>query len=194
MRTTIVTLLAGLALAGCASSQSTGTGPEVAGGSGSPTTGNVSATAPTRSGPGTGGTASGTPSQVIGVTALCPVGLDIDQPADPRPMKLPSTLSVAWVLRCTIVSKPGAAKMLVSERSTGDLGPLLKALQTPSTPRSKGVCPMFRVPLPYFALVLTDGRTLRPPVPANSCGQQQPAVLAALNALRFIVISSRPLP
>ncbi len=193
MRTTIVTVLTGLALAGCASSQVNPGGPNAVGSSAIVVTGSASATAPTRSGPGMGGPASGSPVQGIGVTAACPTGLDLDQPADPHPAQLPAGLSVAWVLRCTIVAKGGQPKVLVSERSSGDTAPLLKALQTPSGLRAKGVCPMFRVPLPYFALVQSNGQTIRPSVPVTNCGQPQAAVVAALNGLRFTVISSKPL-
>lgn len=190
MRRYFTAIVLGLALAGCASNGvSNGAAPD---GASSLPTGPGQGSVSTTSGPGMGGTPSVAPS--TGASAACPTNLNIGQPNGPQSRTLPAQVSVSWVLRCTIVSKTGTARTLVTERSNSDPTDLIKALRTPSGLRPKGVCPMYRVSVPYFALVQTNGQALLPQVPKTNCGLPQPAVLAALNAMRFTVLSTKQLP
>ncbi|MGI8665463.1 MAG: hypothetical protein ACR2N4_05465, partial [Jatrophihabitans sp.] len=114
-------------------------------------------------------------------------------PNGPAARPVPAGIQVAWVLRCSIVSKGGTSRAIVAERSSGDPAALVKALKTPSAQRAKVVCPMYRMVVPYFALVQTDGQLFVPAVPLNNCGQAQNLVVQALESLRFSELSSRPL-
>jgi hypothetical protein len=188
--------MAGLVLAGCASTQSHGSATGGSGASGITT------------GPSLGGPASGSPSipssgtpnpvdpltpgQVAAIAATCPANQNYVQPNGPAARVVPADLRISWVLRCTISNK-GGSRMLVAERSVGDTGPLLRALKTPSAQRIKVVCPMLRVLIPYFALVEANGTLFVPKVPVNNCGMPQNPVTAALNALRFTVLSTKPI-
>lgn len=187
MRLYAAGLILALAVTGCASS-----GQDKAAG-GATTTG-------TTTGPAMGGTASapGTPSSnpptsPPGTAVNCPTDLNFEQPNGPSAQPLPPKITVSWVLRCSVVSK-GAKRVLNVERSDSDTANLVAALRVPSGQKIKGVCPMYRAAVPYFALVQPDGRALAPKVPVTNCGQAQPAVLQALNALTFKVISTKPLP
>ncbi len=196
-----VIVAASLAIAGCASTQTT------AGGSKPGSSGNaapsVGGTAPSpggaTSGPSIGGTAgvSPPPSAIAGapatIAASCPAVQNFAVPNGPAARAVPAGIQVAWVLRCTIVSKGGIPSELVAERSISDPKPLVNALKTPSAQRPKVVCPMYVVQLPYFALVQTDGKVFVPTVPINNCGKPQNLVLAALNSLKFAELSSKPL-
>ncbi|HJQ03588.1 MAG TPA: hypothetical protein VJ851_18485 [Jatrophihabitans sp.] len=183
--------MAGLVLAGCASS----------------TQGNRTAAsdpAGITTGPGMGGTASvspstgsGTPnpvdpSRIAAIAATCPANQNYAQANGPTARTVPADLQASWVLRCTISNK-GGSRMLIAERSEGDLGPLLRALKTPSAQRIKVVCPMLRVFIPYFALVEPNGQVFVPKVPLNNCGMPQNPVTVALNSLRFTVLSTKPI-
>lgn len=191
MRLYAAGLVLALAVTGCASS-----GQDKAAGGGAVTG--------TTTGPAMGGTASvpGTPTSSSssnppmsppGSTVTCPTDLNFDEPNGSSAQPLPSKITVAWVLRCTVVSK-GAKRVLDVERADGNASTLVAALRVPSGQKIKGVCPMYRAAVPYFALVQPDGRALAPKVPVTSCGQAQPEVLQALNALDFKVISTRSLP
>jgi hypothetical protein len=189
--------MAGLVLAGCASTHSNSSGTGASGASG------------TTTGPSMGGTASVSPPfastsaapapsdtldprQLAGIAASCPANQNYAQPNGPAARVVPASLQVSWVLRCTISNK-GGTRLLIAEHSVGDPGPLLRALKTPSAQRAKVVCPMLRVLIPYFALVEADGTVFVPKLPVNNCGMPQQAVTAALNALRFTTLSTRPL-
>lgn len=189
MRLYAAGLIVALAVTGCASSgqhhaargganESTTSGPAM-GGAASPS-------AP-------GGTPSSPPSSPPRSSVTCPTDLNFDQPNGPSAQALPSKITVSWVLRCSIVSK-GAKRVLNVERSDSDATNLVDALRVPSGHKIKGVCPMYRAAVPYFALVQPDGSALAPKVPVTNCGQAQPDVLQALNALTFKVISTKPLP
>lgn len=187
MRLYAAGLILALAVTGCAS----GAQGKAAGGS-NPTG--------TTSGPAMGGTASqpGTPilsppSSPPVTSVNCPTDLNFDEPNGPSAQALPSKITVSWVLRCSVVSK-GAKRILNVERSDSDAANLVAALRVPSGQKIKGVCPMYRAAVPYFALVQPDGTALAPKVPVTNCGQAQPEVLQALNALTYRVISTRSLP
>lgn len=185
MRLYVAGLILALAVTGCAS----GTQDKAAGG------GNTTGTT---SGPAMGGTASqpgkpSPPSSPPSSAVNCPTDLNFEQPNGPSAQPLPSKITVSWVLRCSVVSK-GTKRILNVERSDSDAANLVAALRIPSGQKIKGVCPMYRAAVPYFALVQPDGTTLAPKVPVTNCGQAQPEVLQALNALTYKVISTRSLP
>lgn len=187
-----VVVLSGLVLVGCASGQSTG---------GSVPSGAGPVASKTTTGPGMGGTASGgVPSPaatssagVAAIAATCPSVQSFAVLNGPSARPVPADIKVAWVLRCSIVSKGAGPRLLVAERSVTDPAALVAALKVSSVPRAKVVCPMLRVLIPYFALVQNDGQVFVPAVPLNNCGMAQLAVTQALNSLRFTELSSRPL-
>ena len=188
----------GLALAGCASTTQTGssgTGSSGAGssGTGSSVTGS-SVPSDTTTGPGMGGTASApapTSSQAKAAAAACPTN-SVTPMTNPQAKPLPADVQVSWVLRCRTI--PGSTGYtLVAERSVSDPTDLVRALRKPSVPRQKVVCPMIAVYLPNFALVDANGQVLFPKLPLNNCGMAQNDVVTALNLMKFVQISSRPL-
>jgi hypothetical protein len=183
--------MAGLVLAGCASTQSNGSGPAASGTTSSSGTASVPPPYASTSGaPAPSDTLD--PRQLAGIAASCPANQDYPQPNGPAARTVPASMQVSWVLRCTISNK-GGSRLLIAEHSTGDIGPLMRALKTPSAQRMKVVCPMLRVLIPYFALVEADGAVFVPKVPVNNCGMPQSEVTTALNSLRFSTLSTRPI-
>jgi hypothetical protein len=144
--------------------------------------------------PGTGGAQPSAPSDNPAANVRCPSQLNFDQPNGPAAQAIPPAIKVTWVLRCSIVAKVGQPRTLLAERSDSDPTELVNALRVPSGPRMKGLCPMFRMLVPYFALVQSDGQVLVPKVPVNSCGMIDPAVVLALSKMQFEVLSNKPLP
>jgi hypothetical protein len=121
-----------------------------------------------------------------------------DVPPDTqRSGPVPPGFKVAWVLRCTTEARalPGKGEwqVLVSERADTSAAALLVALAPVPVPYQRRPCPMYRVNVPYFALVDTAGKIFTPGVPVDSCGHPLPAALAALKALPFREFSVRPL-
>ena len=207
MRVLFAAMLAGLTITGCATTQSgtaaggSNTASGVAStppGSGSTTgSGSISGSAGSGSGsaPGAGGTARpSAPSDNATASVRCPSELNPAQFNGPQSRAVPADIDVTWVLRCSVVTKNGTTRTVLAERSDSDPTALLTALRAPSEPRTSGVCPMFRVMMPYFALVQSNGKVLVPKVPLTKCAMPQPAVLQALNAMRFEAFSSKPLP
>ncbi|HEX2902157.1 MAG TPA: hypothetical protein VHO01_01760 [Jatrophihabitans sp.] len=185
-----------LALAGCASSSSGGSGGAgSAGGTGS-ATGTPVTPSGASTGPGMGGTASSPPSAdalALAAAATCPTSTAVNPLFSPAAKPVPPGLPVVFVLRCRIVSSGGTPTTLVAERSTGDFSKLIAALQLPSVPRARVVCPLYAVQVPYFALIEKDGTSFLPKIPLDNCGKPQGAVLTALNQLQFTEITSKPI-
>ena len=181
----VAVAVAGLALAGCASDTvsnrqgpvGTTTGPSIGGPASSAP---VAASPPSAEAPST-----------AALIAACPTELDAAQANGPTAQALPATVDVSFVLRCTITSNT-AGRTLKVEKSSGDTSALLTALREKSGLKIKGVCPMYRQAVPYFALVQSDGKALAPKVPVTNCGQPQPDVLAALGKLKFTVVATKP--
>ncbi|MDQ2838586.1 MAG: hypothetical protein M3Y89_14425 [Actinomycetota bacterium] len=191
-----VVVLAGLTVAGCASTNSAGSGPAAGPTSPAGPAGGLNGTS---TGPGMGGTASVAPSSSTGssasvqaIAATCPSQQSFAMLNGPTAKPIPVDIQVAWVLRCTIVTKTGD-RTLVAERSGGDPKALVAALKVPSAQRANGLCPMYVINTPYFALVETDGKVFVPKVPVTNCNKPQVAVIQALNSLRFSVLSSKAL-
>jgi hypothetical protein len=180
--------LLALGAAGCASTTQAGSGGSAGSGSG------TSSGSGTTSGPSMGGTASSpAPTGAVekAAAAACPTNA-VTPVTNPAAKPVPAGIQVAWVLRCRVVS--GSTKpTLVAERSTSDPTDLVRALQGPSVPRAKVVCPMIAVYIPNFALVQANGQLLVPKLPLNNCGMPQNGVVTALNLMHFSQISSRPL-
>jgi hypothetical protein len=185
-----------LGVAGCAStSQSTQAGSGGSTGSvTNPSTTNPSTTNPSgTTGPSGGGPASSPPPTgevARAAAASCPTD-PVTPLTNPAAKPVPADIQVAWVLRCRVVPGKGSYT-LVAERSINDPIDLVRALREASVPRAKVVCPMLAVYIPNFALVQANGTLLVPKVPLNNCGMAQIDVVAALNQLRFVQISSRP--
>lgn len=201
--------MAGLVLAGCASSQPNGSAAGGAASAASDTTtgpsmGGPASVSPPSSGPGSGsgassGSGSGSapadhlsPSQLAAIAAACPSDQNFPQANGPTARPVPATLQASWVLRCTVSSK-GSSRLLVAEHSIGDTAPLLRALKRPSGLQIKTVCPMLRMLIPYFALVEPDGTVFVPKVPLSNCGMPQNPVTVALNGLKYVTLSSKPI-
>lgn len=175
-----------IALAGCASA----TQHSTPGGGGSTSGGG------TTTGPSIGGTASiPPPSNAMSqaAAASCPTSPTVTPLTVPSAKPVPAGLSVSFVLRCKILSTGGNPSTLVAERSTSNPAKLLAALQAPTVPRAKVVCPMIAVQIPYFALIEPNGASFVPKLPLDNCGKPQNAVLTALNTLQFTEITSKPL-
>jgi hypothetical protein len=94
------------------------------------------------------------------------------------------------VVRCETVTRtyPGAGTFTVQLAEVADTGlaDFLTELRHPSDPRRTNVvCPMFRIAMPWFALIDNHGAVLRVALPTTQCGQARATALAALNALPF---------
>ncbi len=198
---TATAVVAGLiALAGCASSAEQAS--PGGGGSNGPAapSGGVQPGGPqsvgTTTGPSIGSTASApaVPSGLAkAAAATCPTSTSVEGTDLPGAQAVPAGVAVSFVLRCKILSPGGTPTTLVAERSTSSTAALVKSLQAPSQPRAKVVCPLNLAQLPYFALVMPDGKVLVPKIPLNNCGKAQSDVITALNTLQFSQISSRAL-
>lgn len=198
--TAIVASAIALVTAGCAASTGSVKAGGGAGSSASQSAGGGSSTGAsgggTTTGPGMGGTASTPPAaeaRARAAAASCPTDPRINPLTLPTAKAVPAGFQVSFVLRCKILSPGGSPTTLVAERSTSSPAELIAALQAPSVPRAKVVCPMMVVQVPYFALVDPTGNTIVPKIPLDNCGKPQNSVLTALNRLQFTEITSRPL-
>jgi uncharacterized protein YceK len=200
MRLLAVTIAAGLALTGCASTKTAAGGGAVSASAGAGSTSAAASTAAASTMPGSLSPGSPATSVVPSVrptgsaSGLCPTSLDLGQYNGPNTRVVSADLKVRWVLRCSIVPLTGTKRAVVTERSDSDPSALLKALRAPSEPKSSGVCPLIRMLVPYFALIRPDGQALVPKLPLTGCGLAQAAVVQALNHLHFEVLSKQPLP
>ena len=76
------------------------------------------------------------------------------------------------------------------------LSRLVAALRKPSAPRPRGPQPACIVPLtsrPWFVLVSATGHVIYPLLPLGLCGEPIGAVLASLNSLHWITLSTTAL-
>jgi hypothetical protein len=91
---------------------------------------------------------------------------------------------------------PGKGRWLTAilEKADQNLGPLTEALRaTSGTPRPGKMCPQFVILPPQIVLAATDGMMIRPRLPVTDCGQLQHGVISALDALRWQIVSQRPI-
>jgi hypothetical protein len=89
---------------------------------------------------------------------------------------------------------PGQSEWLTAtlEKADQNLAPLVQALRAPSGQRQRGqMCPMYVTVPPAIVLVGADGTKIRPQFPVTGCGQIQPQVITALNALPWHTVSQR---
>jgi hypothetical protein len=147
----------------------------------------------------------GTTGSALGLTGLpsaaaallrdrgfCPAGV-----LTLRYEPLPATLHVDAAYDCdqTDVAVAGRGQWLVEDQAKASigLGRLLSALRRPdqSPPFDGGSCSAIEVVVPQLVVVSRGGVVLRPTIPTDECRQTQPAVLAALRALRWTVVHRR---
>lgn len=172
------------------------------------TTARPSAAAPVSPQRGTGRSTPGlgpvTPTGAVPPTGAAPVTGPVTptDPAAPCPgwttapaSALPASFTPVSVLRCVtgITAVPGKGEQrtaTVERASNQDLTPLDQALRAAPGQRQAGqACPMFRALPPQIVLVGADGTRIHPRFPVTGCGQIQPRVIAALNALRWQTVS-----
>lgn len=117
-------------------------------------------------------------------------------PADAPHARLPASFDPVTAERCVTGLKqvPGKGQWQAAtlERATGSLGPLVRALQRPTERRAPGtVCPYLVMLPPQIAVTDSAGRALIPLLPLGGCGQVQPQVIAAIDALSWQPVSVR---
>jgi hypothetical protein len=86
----------------------------------------------------------------------------------------------------------GGEDLVATEGRTDDIAALLAAVRLPDEPRS-GICTMELPIISWFALLDSEGRWVRPGVPADSCGKIRIEVRDALKALHLTEVSKRAL-
>lgn len=152
--------------------------------------GTVSAAA--GSSPSTAGPSASAPSG--SVSAACP-GPDAlgRAPGEPDAQPLPAGIEASAVVVCRTQSRSYAGEgtwtVLVEQRATTGLQPLVTALHAASEPRGDGPCTLELVVVDWFAVVDASGRWWHPAIPQTSCGKPQPAVVAALGSLDLETVS-----
>lgn len=182
--------LVALAAAGCgsASSPAGGSSPAVSVTGARPSPGSPSPQRASGSAPAPAPGAPAAPSAPA--TAGC-TGWP-SAPAGP----LPASFTPVSVLRCVTgdTQVPGQGEWLTAtlEKADQNLTPLVQALRAPDGQRQRGqMCPMYAMVPPAVVLVGADGTSIQPRFPVTGCGQIQPQVLTALNALSWHTVSQR---
>jgi hypothetical protein len=109
---------------------------------------------------------------------------------------LPASFTPVSVLRCVIgyTDAPARGEWLTAtlEKADQDLTPLVQALRAPNGQRQRGqMCPMYATVPPAIVLVGANGTSIQPRFPVTGCGQIQPQVITALNALPWHTVSQR---
>ena len=148
------------------------------------------------SSPGSGSRLHGSPVSVPPLRAPVPGPVPAAKtqctgwPASAPSGRLPRSFVPGSVLRCVTatVAVPGKGTWLAAtlEKADSGLEPLAGALSAASGHMEPGhMCPQFMVAPPQIVMVSRDGTMVRPRFPVTGCGQIQPQVLAALNALRW---------
>jgi hypothetical protein len=105
---------------------------------------------------------------------------------------LPKDFHAVAIVRCIseqrAVKGDGTWVFDIAQRATANLSGLVGLLREPDqspSPNSQVACAAALLLVPAFGLVGPDGTVIRPRLPVTECGQPQPAVLAALNALSW---------
>jgi len=131
----------------------------------------------------------------------CPAGIpgpaSLTAPGQ-QALSIPTGFTLVAVVRCVrvVVRVPGRGMWLAEKRQAAvtGLARLMTALREPSAPHnSKGPIPQCLAPytvLPWFVLVSRDGQVIRPRVPVNVCRLPIEAVLASLNSMHWITLST----
>jgi hypothetical protein len=114
------------------------------------------------------------------------------QPAEP----IPAGFRPVAVVECVRAASVDHRVIRIEERrqvAISGLGRLLAALRKPSTPRPKGALPACMAPAyawPWFVLVSATGEIIHPVVPVGLCEEPIEPVLASLNSLHWITLST----
>ena len=141
-----------------------------------------------------GTTASGSPSTVASTcpsaTELVPQGVSGN-----GTVPLADAVSLSAAIECVVEDRPvagdGVWSFVVEKRATAGLDRLATALRAKDEPTpTDQVCALMLVVVPWFAVVDSHGAWLRPRVPTTSCGDPQPAVTSALDALAWTTVSA----
>jgi hypothetical protein len=109
---------------------------------------------------------------------------------------LPAGFVTTWVFRCRMETRPkpgeGEWTYQILERADTDAKSLVEQLLRPSDPQTNQPCTLeLRTP-PHFALVDAAGKGYRPAVPTDGCGKPRIEVFKLLEAMRFRVLSEKP--
>jgi hypothetical protein len=127
--------------------------------------------------------------------ASCPD--DPSQSEQPKPPsgRVPDGFVPAEVVLCAVATRsyPGEGEWLVAveQRARSGFDELLGELRRPSSPRTAQACTLELVPAPWFALVGSDGRVVRPAVPTDECRKPRREALAALQSLPYQTVAER---
>jgi hypothetical protein len=112
---------------------------------------------------------------------------------------IPAGFRPVAVVRCVTVTsvKHGVIRIVQRRQAAiAGLSRLMAALREPPTPRWKGPLPACIVPLtsrPWFVLVSATGHVIYPLLRLGLCGEPIGPVLASLNSLHWITLSTTAL-
>lgn len=112
-----------------------------------------------------------------------------DSPEFPESGNVPDGFAPVEVIRCSalavpaVVDKAGRWTTVKEEHLSGNLEPLLEALNVPSERGGKMACPAIMEILPELWLVDAAGQAIRPAWPSTACGLSKPGVAEALDGL-----------
>jgi hypothetical protein len=87
----------------------------------------------------------------------------------------------------------GGDDLVASERRATDVAALVAALRLPDEPPTNGACTLDLPAVPWLVLLDARGRWVRPGVPQDACGKPRVEVRRAVEELRLIPVSSRPI-
>jgi hypothetical protein len=102
----------------------------------------------------------------------------------------------ASVVVCDVHPQPtgrGGEDLVEVEGRAQEIAVLLTALRLPDQPRTRGACTAELPVVPWFALLDTDGRWVRPGVPVDACGKIRVEVRDAVRALALSTVATRKL-
>jgi hypothetical protein len=137
------------------------------------------------------------PAATVSSDPVAAPGIDCpDWPVSLPAVALPASFVPVSVERCVngteTIPGHGLYTTATVERSTSDLSRLVNALRQPNAGPTPGtVCPAIAVIPPQIVLTDAAGEKVVPRLPAGECGLPATAVLAALNQLRWQVVSVR---
>jgi len=110
--------------------------------------------------------------------------------------RIPAGFRPVAVVECVTVTSVNHGVVRIDQRrqaAIAGLGRLLAALREPATARPKGPLPACMVPVsswPWFVLVSASGQVVYPLLPLGLCGEPMGSVLASLNSLHWITLST----
>jgi len=144
-----------------------------------------------------GPASSSSPSAGPTVAGRCPSAAELmpQGVAGNGTVPLADDVSVTAAVECVVEQRPvagdGVWSFVVEKRATARLDHLATALREKDEPTpADQACALVLVVVPWFAVVDARGTWVRPHVPATSCGDPQPAVMSALDALVWTTVSA----